>query len=106
VASLTALGIAEQKGGNRVPAMYVVFSLTEGAKPDMKVFSRREDARVHARVQIEAGADTADVYEVVGTTDVWGATAAVGMGDARLVEARGKRASKAQIKEWLDNSAL
>ena len=87
-------------------AMYVVFVMTAGEKPSLKVFSARSDATSYAKAHVEAGSDTADVYEVEGVTDARAAKAALEMGNGRFVEARGKRATAEQIREWVITSVL
>jgi hypothetical protein len=82
-------------------AMYVVFVLTRGEKPSLKVFSQRSDAALYAKAQVDAGSDTADVYEVEGVSDARAAKAALEMGEGRFVEARGRQATRAEVMEWL-----
>jgi hypothetical protein len=79
-------------------AMYVVFSLTKGQMPDVKVFARRADASAHAKRLTEDEADTADLYEV-DATEARAARAALEMGEGHFLEAHGRRATPAEIAD-------
>jgi hypothetical protein len=82
-------------------SMYAVFAITDGTGPDLKFFSLRSEAASHATAKISGGADTADVYEIEGVEDARAAKAALEMGEGRFVEARGRPATQAEIRQWL-----
>jgi hypothetical protein len=85
--------------------MYIVFSLETGEKPDLKAFERRSAASSYAKRRVDTGADTADVYEV-DAADARAAKAGLEMGAGRFVEAHGRRATEAEIQNWLWTSVL
>lgn len=92
--------IGKQPHGASMAALYAVFSLVEGAKPDIKIFSHREDSRSYAKSQIEGGADTVDLYQINDVTDPRSAKAALEMGEGHFIEAYGRRATKAELEKW------
>ena len=87
-------------------AMYVVFSLTTGEKPDFKAFEQRLRASTYAKERIAGGADTADVYEIEGASDARAAKAGLETGHGRFVEAHGRRATPDEEFEWFLNHTL
>ncbi len=82
-------------------AMYVVFVMARGERADSKVFSLRKDATAYAASRVEAGYDTADVYEISDAANPRAALAALQMGEGRFVEGRGRRATRAEIHKGL-----
>jgi hypothetical protein len=87
--------------------MYVVFALTAGQQqPSFKAYWDRSRASRDAVALIEDGADTADVYEIEDVSEAPAAIAALKTGHGRFLEAHGRRASDAEIAQWLIQSVL
>jgi len=81
-------------------AMYVVFVTTLGEQSSFKVFDQRADAIVFAEQQIGAGASQADIFESPKVADARAAKAAVEMGEGKLIDARGRKASETELARY------